>query len=280
MAELYVENPLEFWCCNYGLSGADVVFLGVPFDGTSAFRTGSREAPNRIRQMSYSLETFSPLYGRDLKDLKMMDYGNVAVCPGNTDETLRRVKATVDGISGKFLAISGGEHIITLPVVQSLLRKHPKLQVLQFDAHLDLKDEVGGNRYTHATVMRRLSDVLGKKRIIQCGGRSFSPEEKDFADRNTVIKSPENLKAFEIKGPVYVTVDMDVFDPGFAPGVSTPEPRGLGPQEFFGLLDALSGRLEVVGFDVVEVCPPHDHSDSASLLAAGVMKEMLLAFRQ
>ena len=280
MSELYVEDALSFWCNNYGLSGADVVFLGIPFDGTSCFRTGSREAPNRIRQMSYTLETYSDISMRDLKDLKMADYGNVAVSPGSTDESLRRIKAAVADIAGKFPVLVGGEHIVTLPIVQALLKQHPKLTVLQFDAHLDLKDEYMGNKYSHVTVMRRLAEILGKKRIIQCGARSFAPEEKDFAQKNTILKTPENLREFDIQGPVYITVDMDVFDPAFAPGVSTPEPCGISPKEFLDVIVALGGKVDVVGFDVVEACPPHDSGDITSLLAASAIKEILLAFRK
>ena len=277
MSELYVENPLEFWCNNYGMSSADVVFLGVPFDGTSTGRVGSREAPNRIRAMSYFLETFSKHSGKDLKDLKMLDYGNLITCPGGTDETLRRVEETVKDLKGKFPVIVGGEHIITLGAVKALLRQHPKLSVLQFDAHMDLKDDYIGNKLTHVTVMRRISDILGKARVIQAGTRSFSAEEKEFSRRNTVVKSLENLLSYDVKGPVYVTIDMDFFDPAFAPGVSTPAPGGCHPREFFDALSKLKGRLDIVGFDVVEACPPHDSSDMTSLLAAEVVKETLLA---
>jgi agmatinase len=282
MSELYVEDPLAFWCNNYGLSGAEVVFLGVPFDGTSSGKVGSREAPNSIRAMSYNLETHSGAASRDLKELKMTDYGNVIVSPGDTGESLRRTKAAVADISDKFPVVVGGEHIITLPVVQALLRKHPKLHVLHFDAHLDLKDEYLGNRYSHVTVMRRLAEVLGQKRIVHVGARSFSPDEHEFAKRNNVLKPIGNLADFRFKGPVYISVDMDVFDPAFAPGVSTPAPGGINPHDFFELIGSMGGenRMEVVGFDVVEACPPHDRGNVTSLLAAKVIKEMLLAFKR
>ena len=280
MSELYVEDPLEFWCNNYGLSSADVVFLGVPFDGTSTGRVGSREAPNRIRAMSYNLETHSSLLQKDLRDLRMTDYGNVIVSPGDTGESLKRIEATVADIREKFPVIVGGEHIITLPAVKALLREHPKLKVLQFDAHLDLKEDYLGNKLSHVTVMRRLFEILGRERIIQVGARSFSGEEREFAKKNTVLKAPERLAEFRVSGPVYVTIDMDVFDPAFAPGVSTPAPGGLTPSEFFALLESLKNKMDVVGFDVVETNPPHDTGDVTSLLAARVIKETLLAFRK
>ncbi len=280
MSELYVENPLEFWCNNYGLSSADVVFLGVPFDGTSTGRVGSREAPNEIRKMSYSLETYSAYTKKDLRDLRMTDLGNVIVSPGDTDESLRRIEETVKDIREKFPVIVGGEHIITLPVVRALIKEHPDLRVLHFDAHLDLKDEYLGNRYSHVTVMRRMTELLGKDRIIQVGARSFDPEEKEFAKKNTVIKTPENLMTYRIKGPVYVSIDMDVFDPCLAPGVSTPAPGGMVPERFFELMRELGNRMEVVGFDVVETCPQHDDAGMTSLLAAEVVKETILASRK
>jgi agmatinase len=280
MSELYVENPLEFWCNNYGLSSAEVVFLGVPFDGTSTGRVGTREAPNRIRAASYNLETYSETAKKDLADLKMLDYGNVIVCLGDTDETLKRVEETVKDLRGKFPVIVGGEHIITLPVVKALLRQHPKLTVLQFDAHMDLKDEYLGNKYSHVTVMRRLSEMLGKGRIIQVGTRSFSSDEKEFARKNTVLKTPANLLDFKVKGPVYLSIDMDFFDPAFAPGVSTPAPGGMAPPEFLDLIRKLGEKLEVVGFDVNECCPPYDAGDVTSLLSAKVIKETLLSFKK
>jgi agmatinase len=280
MSELYVENPLEFWCNNYGVSSADVVFLGVPLDGTSTGRVGSREAPNEIRKMSYNLETFSVYARKDLKDLRMTDLGNVIVSPGDTDESLRRVEETVRDIREKFPVIVGGEHIITLPAVKAMLKEHPKLHVLQFDAHLDLKDEYLGNKYSHVTVMRRLTELLGKGRIIQVGARSFDPQEKAFAKKHTVIKTPENLLTYKIKGPLYVSIDMDVFDPCLAPGVSTPAPGGMVPERFFELIRELGNKTEVVGFDVVETNPPYDDTGMTSLLAAEVIKETLLAFRK
>ena len=227
MSELYVENPLEFWCNNYGMSSADVVFLGVPFDGTSTGRVGSREAPNEIRKMSYNLETFSKYNKRNLSNLKMLDYGNLIVVPGDTDKTLDRIEKTVKEIKEKFPVVIGGEHIITLPVVKALLRQHPNLTVLQFDAHMDLKDEYIENKYSHVTVMRRISEIIGNSRIIQVGTRSFDNEEKEYAKKHTVLKTAENLLKYDIKGPVYITVDMDVFDPAIAPGVSTPAPGGM-----------------------------------------------------
>jgi agmatinase len=280
MSELYVENPLEFWCNNYGLSSAEVVFLGVPFDGTSTGRIGSREAPNAIRAASYSLEPFSSLNGRKLEDLKIIDYGNLITVPGDTDRTLKRLEDTVKDIREKFPVIVGGEHIITLPVVKALLKEHPKLNVLQFDAHMDLKNEYLGSKYSHVTVMRRISELLGKGRVIQVGARSFDPDEKEFAKRNTVLKSPENLLNYRIKGPVYVSIDMDVFDPAVAPGVSTPAPGGMIPEHFFDMIQELKDKMDVVGFDVVETCPPHDDAGMTSLLAAEVIKETLLAFRK
>ncbi|UCD03032.1 MAG: agmatinase [Candidatus Aenigmatarchaeota archaeon] len=280
MNELYVENPLEFWCNNYGVSSADVVFLGVPFDGTSTGRAGSREAPNAIRSASYNLETNSAYTEANLADLKMTDYGNLITVPGDTEMTLKRLEDTVFDIKNKFPVIVGGEHIVTLPVIRSLIREHPTLKVLQFDAHLDLRNEYIGNRYSHVTVMRRIFEILGKKRIIQVGARSFSDDEKDFAKKNTVLKTPENLLKYAIKGPVYITIDMDVFDPSVAPGVSTPAPAGFVPERFFDLIHGLKNKLEVVGFDVVETCPPHDDANMTSLLAAEIIKEMILAFRK
>lgn len=280
MNELYIEDPLIFWSCSHGLSGAEIVFLGVPFDGTSCFRVGSREAPNKIRAMSYNLETYCGKCRKDLLDIPAIDYGNVLVSPGNTDESLMRIKETVKDISDKFPVIVGGEHIITLPVVQALKRKHPKLNVLQFDAHLDLKDSYLGNKYSHVTVMKRISEILGKDKIISVGARSFSKDEMEFAKRNVILKSLERLVEYEIKGPVYVTIDMDIIDPSFAPGVSTPVSNGVSPEEFLDMLLKLKNKMDVVGFDIVETVPAHDNNNVTSLLAAEIMKTAILNFKE
>lgn len=280
MGELYVENPLEFWCNNYGMSSADVVFLGVPFDGTSTGRVGSREAPNAIRAASYNLETFSKYSKKDLADLMMLDYGNLITVPGDTDRTLKRLEDTIRDIKEKFPVVVGGEHIITLPVVKALLRQYPNLNVIQFDAHLDLKDSYLDNKYSHVTVMRRISEMVGKGKIIQVGARSFDVKEKEYAKKHTVLKTPDNLLKYAIKGPIYITIDMDVFDPALAPGVSTPAPGGMSFTEYVELVNNLSEKLDVVGFDVVEACPPHDDASMTSLLAAEVVKETLLAFKK
>ena len=279
MKENFVEEPLSFWCSNYGLHEADVVFLGVPLDITGTFRTGTKEGPNRIRSASYNLETFSPAAKKDLKSLKMTDYGNVIMQPGNLDESLRRIRETVREISDRFLVAVGGEHTITLPVIQSLVKRHPDLKVLHFDAHFDLRDDYMGSKTCHATVMRRISEILGEKKIIHAGCRDFTEDEKEFAKKSSITKSMENLASLEVEGPVYISMDMDVFDPAYAPGVSTPVSGGIRPEGFFSLLDALKNKMEVVGFDVVETCPPYDHSDITSHLAAKVIREMILAFR-
>jgi len=280
MSELYVEDPLTFWCNNYGISSADVVFMGIPLEGTGTGRSGTAGAPNAIRKMSYMLETYSPSQKRDLSELKMTDYGNLVTSPGDLSETSSRITKTVKDISEKFPVLVGGDHTMTLPAVRALMRRHPKLSVLQFDAHLDMKDEYAGSRHCHVTVMRRIFDLLGKRRIVHAGSRSFSADEMEFAKKNNVVKSLEKMAEYEMEGPVYVTLDMDVFDPSYAPGVATPVPGGISPEDFFSCVRKLGETMDVIGFDVVETCPPHDNSGITSLLAARAIKEMLLSFRK
>lgn len=264
---------------------AAVVLVGVPLDATTSYRPGARFAPAMIRQVSEALEEYSPVLDRELADCPFYDAGDVLLPPGNIGESLERTEAVIDGVlaDGKFPLVIGGEHLVTLPAVKAALRRYPDLAVVQLDAHADLRDEYMGQKLSHATVIRRVVEVTGGQSVFQLGIRSGTREEFAFARNNTRLLSGEILSSLEqleegLKGrPVYLTVDIDVLDPAFAPGTGTPEPGGCTPGELFAALYRLAG-LEVVGMDLVEVCPPHDPAATTSLLAAKLVREAILSF--
>ena len=261
---------------------AEICILGVPFDATETYRRGARFGPESIRGSSLSVEEYSPELDLDLGDLMIADLGDIEA--GDVKETLGRIEDKVYGIVGrnKLPVVLGGEHLISLGAVRALKEKYKDLRVIQFDAHLDLRDEYEGERLSHSTVMRRIYDICND--LYQIGIRSGSREEFDFAKENTRIYGADDISAsisdvIEKIGdkPVYVSIDIDVLDPAYAPGTSNPEPCGISTRE---LMDAVHkiGKLGVVGFDVVEVCPGYDKSEVTPITAAKIVREGILSF--
>jgi agmatinase len=267
---------------------ADFVILGVPFDVTSTYRTGARFGPNAIRQASLNIETYSFLSGIDLEDLSMHDLGdlNVSSDPKKTVETLRLV--TKDIIEAKKMPVTfGGEHTITLGIMKGLGNNGSDTALVSFDAHLDLRNEFLGLRLSHTTFMRRINEEVKPAKIIEVGTRAVCKEELAYAKKagieflttQQVRKEGAEHTARLLKGMlsdyqhVYLSVDMDILDPGFVPAVQNPEPDGLEVHSLLDILDAACDH-HVVGFDVVEIAPNYDQGISA-IQAARVIFEML-----
>ncbi len=259
-----------------------VVLFGAPLDLTSTFRSGTRSGPQQIRAAGEVLEDYSLPLDRDLREIKVIDQGDLELPPGDLGGSLARIEETARAAVEKgmpFVAL-GGEHLITLPLVKAALMRYPDLLVLQFDAHADLAESYGGKPLTHATVMRRVVELLGPGRVVQMGIRSATAEEVVFArDQTHCFPGPptdfsEILTILRAR-PVYLTIDLDVVDPASAPGVSTPEPNGWTSRELFAVLSELAG-LEVVGMDLVELCPPYDPAGVTATLAAKILREALL----
>jgi agmatinase len=266
---------------------ASVVILGAPLDLTVSFRPGTRFAPAQIRQVSVGLEEYSPALERDLVDYAYYDAGDIVLPPGRVQESLGRIGAAVATIlaDGKFPLLLGGEHLITLPVVEALFRCYPDLAVVHLDAHADLREEYLNERLSHATVMRRVVEILGAQNVFQLGIRSGTREEFSYGRANTHFFPGEILRPLtqirtKLKSrPLYLTLDIDVLDPAYAPGTGTPEPGGCTPQEVFQALYLLAD-CRVVGMDLVEVCPVYDPTERTSLLAAKIVREAILCFGQ
>jgi agmatinase len=264
---------------------ARYVVLGVPYDQTSTFRSGSRFAPRAIRDASLNIETYSMRTGVDIEKVPIHDAGDLHVVD-NLEETLGRLsRITKDILSSQKVPVCiGGEHTITLGVVRSLPKS---VGVVSFDAHGDLRDEYGGSRFSHATVLRRISEVVGTDGVFICGLRAICKEEMEFIQQHEIqkmspweireiglSKAAERVKAFaENFDHVYLTVDSDALDPAFAPGVANPEFNGLTPHELVSLVSTVAGD-RLIGFDVVEVCPNYD-TGATAVAAARIMFEVI-----
>jgi agmatinase len=192
-------------------------------------------------------------------------------------EAIRRILS-----KKKFPILLGGEHLITLPIVEEILRVYPSLHLLQIDAHADLREDYLGDTLSHSTVMKRVVDRLGEGHLFQIGIRSGIEEEFRLARKmkSIVPLDQDSLRSmvrrFRNK-PVYITLDLDVIDPGLLPGVGTPEPGGLTFQGFLSLLKEIQ-PLHVIGFDMVELTPDYDPTRISSITAAVILREMILAF--
>ncbi|MFH1125531.1 MAG: agmatinase, partial [Candidatus Altiarchaeota archaeon] len=259
---------------NCSLKDAKVALMGVPFDSTSSYRVGSRNAPLEVRREFFELEKEDSFFNMPFHDL-----GNVDVVPGNTMETLRRVEDTVKSVHREnpnlFLITLGGEHTITYPVVKAIEKG---FEVVSLDAHMDLKEDYLGEKWCHATVMRRVSE-LGVQ-LNEIGVRSFLKEEKGYAEKKGIrycsIEKKEIRKLLEkLEGKkVYITLDFDVVTPEVASGVSNPEPDGLNMEDVYFIFNNLIQKSTVVGVDFVEVNPLYDKT-STTVTAAKLLYDTM-----
>ena len=251
--------------------------IGVPYDATSSFRRGSRWGPSAIRAASDSIETYSPLLDRDLDQLAFVDGGDLQVQHLDPPAMVDAIRRAI-GQGLPFLL--GGEHTITLGAVQALAARHHDLTVVQWDAHTDLRSEYAGASVCHATVMRRLLD--GGCPLVQLGIRAGTREEFEIAKRRSLhlsrgVSLPVPLLEALRPGPLYLSVDIDVFDPAVAPGTGNPEPDGASYAELLGALRSLR-QHRIVGMDLVEVAPPWDPGGLTPVVAASLVRDMLLLF--
>lgn len=245
--------------------------LPVPYDATSSYVAGSREGPAAIISASAHLEDFDEELEVECHTAGITTLGAV---PPNADggeamhrDIYRAAKRVVR--DGKFLFALGGDHSITSALVRAVMAKHRKLSVLQIDAHLDLRDRYQGSKYSHACVMRRVHELGAGARagvtIVPVGTRSVCLEEHRFLKRAGIVPVTARMCHMEddwvdrvlnrLGDTVYVTIDVDGFDPSFAPGTGTPEPGGLDFYQVTGLLRLLAAEKTIVGADIVEVMP-------------------------
>lgn len=261
---------------------SDVVLIGAPFDGTVSFRPGTRFAPTVVRTESYGLETYSPYLDMDLEDYKLSDIGDIEFPFGNKEATLKSINLVITEIVSKDKKplLVGGEHLVSLPVIEALYEKYPNLHIIHFDAHTDLREDYMGEKLSHATVLRRAWDLVGDGKIFQFGIRSGTREEFEWAKTHTYLEkfSVDTLssKLEELKDkPVYLTIDLDVLDPSIFPGTGTPEPGGIFMKELLDAIVSMKG-LNFVGADVVELSPHYDTTGVSTAVACKVIREVAL----
>lgn len=259
-----------------------LAIVGLPYDSTTSFRPGARFGPDAIRVSSLGIESYSPAQDLDLHDFPYCDLGNVPLPVGASGPMVGQVaEATqwllAQGLRPLFL---GGEHSVTTGVIGVLAQRYPDLVMVQLDAHADLRAEYQGERHSHACAMRRCLEQLGAGRLIQVGIRSGTREE--FAELQGsgrwCAPDPKALRAALARfssAPLYLTIDLDVFDPAALPGTGNPEAGGLFWQDFIGLLGEIDGH-RLVGADVVELAPNWDPTGASASLAAQVVREVAL----
>lgn len=247
------------------LSRARVVVIPAPFDQTTSYMPGTRFGPRAILEASRQVEFYDEELDREPCEIGIATLESIEIEPADMEAGFRSLEALAGEVAaqGKIPLTLGGEHSLSIAPVAALRGRYPGLSVLQLDAHLDLRDSYQGTRHSHASVMRRIRD-LGIP-TVAVGIRAVSREEADYvhAERVPVFLGREirrqglDVDAIlaEVGNPVYITVDLDAFDPAYVPGVGTPEPGGLTWDEGLRLLRAVCERRQVVGVDVVELCP-------------------------
>ena len=273
-----------FISANASFEESKIVILGCPYDGSASFRSGARFGPSEIRKASWGIETYSPYFQKDLSQFSIHDMGDLELPQGEKKGSLGLIREAIRRILSKkkFPILLGGDHLITLPIVEEVLKVYPSLHLLQIDAHADLREDYLGDTLSHSTVMKRVVDLVGEGRLFQVGIRSGIEEEFRLARRMKSIVSMDQgslksmMKRLRNK-PVYFSLDLDVIDPSLLPGVGTPEPGGLTFLRFLSLLKEIQ-PLRVIGFDMVELTPDYDPTRISSITASVILREMILAF--
>ncbi|MEB3247169.1 MAG: agmatinase [Synechococcus sp.] len=279
--ELFDRDGAIFMGSRRDPSGCSVGLFGVPYDGTTSFRPGTRFGPAAIREVSHGLETYCPQLNLDLEDLAFADLGAVDIPFGAPEPVVTKVREATTAVLAQGLKplMLGGEHSISSGAVAAVAERHPDLLLVQLDAHADLRDEWLGARHSHACAMRRCLEVLPSGDLLQLAIRSGTKEEFSELQRTgrrmaDVAALGEALASAQGR-PVYLTVDLDWFDPAVLPGTGTPEPGGYRWQDFAELVDVLKPH-HLVAADVVELAPQLDGSGVSSVLAAKVTRSLLL----
>ncbi|MEE9273676.1 MAG: agmatinase [bacterium] len=266
------------------------VLFGCPFDETASRRKGARSGPGALRAASDAIETYSPLLDADLEDLPFCDVGDLALPEGDVAGALERIGAEARRIlsAGKIPFGLGGDHLVSLPLIEAAAEAHPGLLVLQWDAHADLRDAYEGAALSHATVMRRAGERVGPGRVLPFGVRSGTREEwtrlrgearlrGEDGPRPLTPAAVEEALGESAGAPLYLTLDLDVLDPGEFPGTGTPEPGGVSFAALSACIAAL-GRAgaPIVALDAVELSPPCDPGGVSAVAAAKAVRELLL----
>ena len=260
------------------LKSGMVVVIGIPFDAGSSFMQGSALAPAQIRKIWNAGAT--NLFSESGVDLsghpEFMDLGDLKIDAG--PDTIDQIQATIAELldRGVRLICLGGDHAITYPVLKSYRTRYRELEILHLDAHPDLYESYGGSRTSHACPFARIMEEKLASRLVQVGIRTLNAHQKEQADRFGVeIIDMQNFldwQTVDLKGPLYLSIDLDVLDPAFAPGVSHHEPGGMSTRQLIELIQGL--KVPLAGADIVEFNPRRDPSEITAMVAVKILKEV------
>lgn len=262
---------------------AEIAILPVPYDGTSTWIKGADKGPQALLEASFNMEFY------DVEtDSEVFTHGIATLEPvteaSSPEAMTEEVKQRVDAIlkDKKFPVLLGGEHSVSIGAFQAIAKHYETFSILQLDAHSDMRDEYEGSPYNHACVMARGKDITAS--VAQVGIRSTAIEEKHNIDRDRIfyaheIKEPGNSTwmyevSQQLHDNVYVTIDLDVFDPAYMPSTGTPEPDGLNYREVLNFLRLINARHNIIGLDVVELCP-NPINKAPDFLAAKLIYQIL-----
>ena len=256
-----------------------IAIIGFPYDEQSSFMKGAAKAPAKIREAFHceSTNTWSES-GVDLGDDSIIfDAGDVVL--NSSENPIEKIENSItELLNQNSIPISlGGDHAITYPIIKAFSEKYPKLHVLQFDAHPDLYDDLDGNRYSHACPFARIMEEGLIERLVQVGVRTVNGHQREQARRFGVevneMKDWQDDIPCEFDAPLYISFDVDVLDPAFAPGVSHYEPGGLTTRQAIHIIQKIRAP-EIVGADIVEFNPDRDSSGITAMTCAKILKEI------
>ncbi|MHA1784994.1 MAG: agmatinase [Candidatus Helarchaeota archaeon] len=255
------------------LSDSNIVILGIPLDCTATFRVGTKLAPDSIRLASHDIESYDIFHDLDVEDIKICDIGDVDIVPGNIHKNFEKILEVTRELRShnKTLIALGGEHSITYPITKS----YDNDLIIHFDAHADLREEYLGEKWTHASVMKRILDERKHIHILNLGLRALSRQEMDeikredrfhYIDTYRILKEPINSIIREVREQskeyrkIHISIDLDVLDPSSCPGISNPEPGGI---SYWLLKNLLTLGLKpinknITSIDIVELNPLFD----------------------
>ena len=258
------------------------IMYGVPFDSTHSYRPGTRFGPDSIREAFNNIEIFMPKFKTDLETVHIEDLGNTKHTVVAKEMLDMVSKITSELIKKeKQIIVLGGEHLITLGTFPSFPKQ---TGYIVFDAHYDLRDEYADIKLSHAAYLRRMIEKVGSDRIIHVGARAYVKEELEFKEEQK-LKTISDWDVRHGNGPklvkdaistfdqIYVSIDLDVLDPAFAPGVGNPEAVGLTSRELYDMVSAMDDQ-KIVGADIVELCPTFDNG-ATSAMAARLMSALI-----
>jgi arginase len=260
------------------LKSGMVAVIGIPFDANSSYMRGAALAPAQIRKIwNAGAINLCSESGIDLCDHpEFIDLGDMQIDTGS--DAIDKIESTVTELLNHDVRLIslGGDHAITYPILKSYRNHYHELEILHLDAHPDLYESYGNRRYSHACPFARIMEEKLASRLVQIGIRTLNPHQKEQADRFGVeiidMQNFQDSQAVRLKGPLYLSIDLDVLDPAFAPGVSHLEPGGISTRQLIELIQGL--KVPLAGADIVEFNPRRDHSDITATLAVKILKEV------